>query len=100
MLCFVQAALNLDASVSRLGFYGEQQEHLWCLSHTDTLHLWDWQTACDEEAEGSLNASIPSIYAPATLFFVCPADVLLWNMKGILCSVLHACGLFCSALPK
>ncbi|EIE22062.1 WD40 repeat-like protein [Coccomyxa subellipsoidea C-169] len=47
-----KAALNLDASVSRLGFYGEQQEHLWCLSHTDTLHLWDWQTACDEEAEG------------------------------------------------
>ncbi|KAK9909388.1 hypothetical protein WJX75_001502 [Coccomyxa subellipsoidea] len=47
-----KAALNLDASVSRLGFYGEQAEQLWCLSHTDTLHLWDWQAACNEESEG------------------------------------------------
>ena len=49
----VQAALNLDASVNRLGFCGGQQEQLWCLSHTDTLHLWDWQAACNEESEGA-----------------------------------------------
>lgn len=47
-----KAGLNLDASVSRMGFYGEQQEQLWCLSHTDTFHLWQWQAACNEDSQG------------------------------------------------
>ena len=47
-----QAALNLDASVGRLGFYGEEREKLWCLSKMESLHLWQWQAACEEEAEG------------------------------------------------
>ncbi len=51
--CDLQAGLNLDASVSRMGFYGEQQELLWCLSHTDTFHLWQWQAACNEESQGA-----------------------------------------------
>ena len=48
-----QAALNLDASVARMGVYGESGEKLWVVSHTEGLHLWEWQAACDEEAPGS-----------------------------------------------
>ena len=48
----LQAALNVDTSVSRIGLYGDQSEKLWCLSHTETLHLWEWLAACDEESTG------------------------------------------------
>ena len=48
----MQAALNIDNSVSRIGLYGTHSEKLWCLSHTETLHLWEWVAACDEESAG------------------------------------------------
>ena len=53
----MQAALNIDNSVSRIGLYGSQNEKLWCLSHTETLHLWEWVAACDEESAGVLSVS-------------------------------------------
>ena len=49
----MQAALNLDASVARMGLYEDASEALWVLSHTEGLHLWEWQAACDEEAAGA-----------------------------------------------
>ena len=52
LLYCAQAALNLDASVARMGVYGESGEKLWVVSHTEGLHLWEWQAACDEEASG------------------------------------------------
>ena len=48
----LQAALNIETSVSRMGFYGQQAEKLWCQSSTEGLHLWEWAAACDEEATG------------------------------------------------
>jgi hypothetical protein len=36
-----------------MGFYGDQVQKLWCLSQTGSLHLWQWQAACDEEAQGT-----------------------------------------------
>ena len=50
----MQAALNIDNSVSQIGLYGSHSEKLWCLSHTETLHLWEWMAACDEESAGVL----------------------------------------------
>eukprot|EP00891_Asterochloris_glomerata_P000591 jgi/Astpho2/591/Aster-x0944 len=46
-----QAALNL-VSVARMGFYGSQQEKLWCTSNVESLHLWEWAAACEEDAPG------------------------------------------------
>ena len=57
--CCVQAALNLGASVARMGVYGEAGERLWVVSHTEGLHLWEWQAACDEEAPGSCWVLLP-----------------------------------------
>ncbi len=48
----LQAGLNWDASVSRLGFCGANAEHLWLTSNTEGLCLWEWQAACDEEGTG------------------------------------------------
>ena len=47
----VQAALNL-VSVAKMGFYGSQQEKLWCTSNVESLHLWEWAAACEENAPG------------------------------------------------
>jgi hypothetical protein len=63
----MQAALNLDASVARAGVYGEAGEALWVLSHTEGLHLWEWQAACDEEAAGTrprMHAACIMLYLP------------------------------------
>lgn len=51
-----QAALNIDNAVSQIGFYGKAYEKLWCTSGTETLHLWEWGAACDEEMEGGVGA--------------------------------------------
>lgn len=64
---FMQAALNIDNSVSQIGFYGPHSEKLWCLSHTETLHLWEWLAACDEESTGF------EIWSWACLFVHCHA---------------------------
>ncbi|GAB4815922.1 hypothetical protein N2152v2_002968 [Parachlorella kessleri] len=51
-----KAALNIDNSVARLGFYGPQASKLWVTSGTETFHLWEWAAACNDEAEGGNGA--------------------------------------------
>ena len=53
-----QAAANFSDAVTRLGFYGERKEKAWCLTGTQGLALWEWEAACDEEAEGASQLSI------------------------------------------
>lgn len=53
----LQAALNWDASIARMGFCGARLEHLWLTSNTEGLCLWEWQAACDEEGAGPCLAS-------------------------------------------
>lgn len=47
-----KAALNIDTSVAKLGFYGQQGERLWARSGVESLHLWEWAAACNDEAAG------------------------------------------------
>ena len=51
-MCSMQAALNWDASIARMGFCGAHQECLWLTSNTEGLCLWEWQAACNEEGAG------------------------------------------------
>lgn len=53
-----KAALNIETSCARVGFYGAAGEKLWCSSHTETLHLWEWQAACSEDMEGGSGALV------------------------------------------
>ncbi len=48
-----KAALNIDTSVAKLGFYGQQGERLWARSGVESLHLWEWAAACNDEAAGA-----------------------------------------------
>ena len=52
-MCSMQAALNWDASIARMGFCGSNKERLWLTSNTEGLCLWEWQAACDEEGAGA-----------------------------------------------
>ncbi len=51
-LCYVQAALNSTPSVASCGLYGPQDSKLWALSQIESLHLWEWAAAVDEEVPG------------------------------------------------
>ncbi|KAI3427924.1 hypothetical protein D9Q98_006316 [Chlorella vulgaris] len=50
------AALNIDTSVAGLGFYGAQGEKLWARSGIESLHLWEWAAACNDEETGGNGA--------------------------------------------
>lgn len=72
-----QAALNIDNSVSRIGFYGPQRNKLWCLSHTETLHLWEWVAACDEESAGvSISTAMLVESSVYLVFYLLPGQFL------------------------
>jgi hypothetical protein len=43
--------MNIGTSVEELGLYGAQDERLWCRSGTESLHLWEWLAATQEEGE-------------------------------------------------
>ena len=47
-----QAALNSTPSVASCGLYGPQDSKLWALSQIESLHLWEWAAAVDEEVPG------------------------------------------------
>jgi len=56
-----RAALNINTAVAKIGFYGGGGgggggggigDKLWCCSGTETLHLWEWAAACDDERQG------------------------------------------------
>jgi hypothetical protein len=51
-----RAALNIGTAPARLGWYGPGSAKLWCCSGTESLHLWEWAAACDDDAAGGSGA--------------------------------------------
>jgi WD40 repeat protein len=51
------AALNPGCSIEQCGFYGPQSEKLWIRTGNETLVLWDWHAATQEEVPGGNEAS-------------------------------------------
>ncbi|TMW65684.1 hypothetical protein Poli38472_008326 [Pythium oligandrum] len=41
----IESILNVESSVSKIGFFGPQNENLFCLTGTETLDLWNIWTA-------------------------------------------------------
>ena len=73
-----RAALNIDTAVTNMGFYGPNGDKLWCCSGTETLHLWEWAAACDDESDGG-NGPLGQSLDPRgkLLFGDQPADYLI-----------------------
>lgn len=44
------SVLNVGTSIGKVGFLGEKNQKLWCLTHIETLSVWDWK---EEKTEAS-----------------------------------------------
>lgn len=42
----------MSTSVEEVGLYGPSLEKAWIRTGTESLHLWEWAKACQEEAAG------------------------------------------------
>ncbi|XP_078177068.1 transducin/WD40 repeat-like superfamily protein isoform X1 [Carex rostrata] len=38
----LSSVMNVETSVSKVGFFGNDNQKLWCLTHIETLSIWDW----------------------------------------------------------
>ncbi|KAL8151274.1 hypothetical protein V2J09_021082 [Rumex salicifolius] len=39
----LESVMNVGTSIGRVGFFGDRSEKLWCLSHIESLSVWDWK---------------------------------------------------------
>lgn len=39
----LESVMNVGTSVAKVGFCGEMNNKLWCLTHIETLSVWDWK---------------------------------------------------------
>ncbi|TVU51611.1 hypothetical protein EJB05_03051 [Eragrostis curvula] len=42
------SVMNAETSVARVGFFGNTYQKLWCLTHIETLSIWDWNDGTRE----------------------------------------------------
>ncbi|ERN02221.1 hypothetical protein AMTRI_Chr02g265270 [Amborella trichopoda] len=56
----LESVMNLGTSIAKVGFFGETNQKLWCLTHIETLSIWDWELATQEadfqDARSSVSA--------------------------------------------
>ncbi|CAA3009781.1 WD repeat-containing 89 homolog [Olea europaea subsp. europaea] len=45
MHCYIKKVFNVGTSIGKVGFLGEINQKLWCLTHIETLSVWDWNEA-------------------------------------------------------
>ncbi|XP_009342146.2 WD repeat-containing protein GTS1-like [Pyrus x bretschneideri] len=43
----LDSVLNVGTSIGKVGFFGETYQKLWCLTHIETLSIWDWKDATE-----------------------------------------------------
>ncbi|XP_034692386.1 WD repeat-containing protein GTS1 [Vitis riparia] len=41
----LESVINVDTSIGKVGFLGDTYQKLWCLTHIETLSVWDWKEA-------------------------------------------------------
>lgn len=37
------SVINVGTSIGKIGFFGHDYQKLWCLTHIETLSIWDWK---------------------------------------------------------
>ncbi|XP_069114417.1 WD repeat-containing protein 89-like [Argopecten irradians] len=47
----LKLTLNSESSVAKIGWCGEQKKNLYCLTHIDTMNVWDTQNEGDDVME-------------------------------------------------
>ncbi|KAJ6812430.1 WD repeat-containing protein 89-like protein isoform X1 [Iris pallida] len=41
----LELVMNVGTSIAKIGFFGQMNQKLWCLTHIETLSIWDWKDA-------------------------------------------------------
>ncbi|KAJ6686595.1 hypothetical protein OIU79_016377 [Salix purpurea] len=44
----LESVINVGTSIGKVGFFGETYKKLWCLTHVESLSIWDWRDARNE----------------------------------------------------
>lgn len=63
----LELVMGVGTSVGRIGFYGTSYERLWCLTHIETLSLWDFEEGTiltefsDTRSKASANWILPQV---------------------------------------
>lgn len=39
----LESVINVGTSIGKIGFFGQNNQKLWCLTHIETLSIWDWK---------------------------------------------------------
>ncbi|MCO5597046.1 hypothetical protein L7F22_051120 [Adiantum nelumboides] len=79
--------MGVGTSVGRIGFFGKSHEAIWCLTHIETLSIWDFEEGSkvadfgDTRSKASANWALPS----ADYLVYChysPGVERLWLIAG------------------
>ncbi|KAF5189438.1 Wd repeat-containing protein gts1 [Thalictrum thalictroides] len=44
----LESVMNVGTSIGKIGFCGEMNDKIWCLTHIETLSIWDWKDSRNE----------------------------------------------------
>ncbi|KAJ8898593.1 hypothetical protein K2173_004206 [Erythroxylum novogranatense] len=44
----LESVINVGTSIGKVGFFGENYQKLWCLTHIESLSIWDWKNSINE----------------------------------------------------
>ncbi|KAG6749878.1 hypothetical protein POTOM_046950 [Populus tomentosa] len=44
----LESVINVGTSIGKVGFFGETYQKLWCLTHIESLSIWDWKDSRNE----------------------------------------------------
>lgn len=44
----MESVINVGTSIGKVGIFGQTFEKLWCLTHIETLSVWDWKEGTNE----------------------------------------------------
>eukprot|EP00252_Welwitschia_mirabilis_P013259 TRINITY_DN2921_c0_g1_i2.p1 TRINITY_DN2921_c0_g1~~TRINITY_DN2921_c0_g1_i2.p1 ORF type:complete len:361 (-),score=60.44 TRINITY_DN2921_c0_g1_i2:149-1231(-) len=83
----LESVMNPGTSVARIGFFGEKSNKIWCLTHIESLSIWDWDNSSVQlQIENARSLASASWDLPQVDYFVechySPASDNLWLIGG------------------
>ncbi|CAG7908739.1 unnamed protein product [Brassica rapa] len=82
----LDSVINVGTSVGKIGFLGDSYQKLWCLTHIETLSIWNWQDgSCEVNLDNARELASDSWSQDNVDYFVdchCPGGEDLWVVGG------------------
>ncbi|KAL0896233.1 hypothetical protein Bca101_080194 [Brassica carinata] len=82
----LDSVINVGTSIGKIGFLGDCYQKLWCLTHIESLSIWNWQDgSCEVNLEKARELASESWSQDNVDYFVdchCPGGEDLWVIGG------------------